>query len=178
MEWVIYKALLPAHGGGNEAKGRRGGCRASPAPSSGGVPPGEDFNAAGRYTPRGVMIPGMPGGRFNPRQAQRMLKQMGISSQEVEGVEEVIIRTKDRELVIKGASVTMVNVQGQTMFQVAGEPEERARGTGGSGAAVSIPEEDVRLVAEKAGVSEERARQALVECNGEPAEAIIKLMGG
>jgi len=36
--------------------------------------------------------------------------------------------------------------------------------------------EDIKLVAERAGVSEDEARQALDECGGEPAEAIIKLM--
>jgi len=40
----------------------------------------------------------------------------------------------------------------------------------------TIPEEDVQLVAEKAGVSEAEARKALEECGGEPAEAIIRLM--
>src|SRR6266513_900806 len=39
-----------------------------------------------------------------------------------------------------------------------------------------IPDEDVKLVAEKAGVSEEDARKALEEAGGEPAEAIIRLM--
>ena len=39
-----------------------------------------------------------------------------------------------------------------------------------------IPEEDVELVATQANVSKEEARKALEECNGEPAEAIIKLM--
>ena len=68
-----------------------------------------------------------------------------------------------------------MTVQGQTTFQVVGKPEERARGTG-EGGKQAIPIEDVRLVAEKAGVSEEEARKALEECGGEPAEAIIKLM--
>ena len=107
---------------------------------------------------------------------RRMMKQMGIESEEIQGVEEVIIRTADREYVIAGAQVTRMNVKGQaTVFQVVGEPEERAKGTGTPGKP-AIPVEDIRLVAEKAGVSEEEARKALEECNGEPAEAIIKLM--
>ncbi len=124
------------------------------------------------------MIPGMPGGRFNPRQAQRMLKQLGITSEEIDGVEEVIIRTREKEYVIAEPSVTMMKVQGQTMWQVTGEAQEGPRGGITKAAArVAIPDEDVKLVAEKAGVSEEEARQALEECNGEPAEAIIRLMG-
>ena len=41
-----------------------------------------------------------------------------------------------------------------------------------------IPNEDIELVASQAGVSPDKAREALEECGGEPAEAIIKLMGG
>ncbi len=122
------------------------------------------------------MIPGIPGGRVNPRQLQRMMKQLGITSEEIEGVEEVIIRTRDKEYVIDDPSVNMTKVQGQTTWQVTGEAREQARGGGKAVAKVAIPEEDVKLVAEKAGVSEEEARRALEECNGEPAEAIIRLM--
>ena len=119
----------------------------------------------------------IPGGRADPRQMRRMMKQMGIQSEEIEGVEEVIIRAADREYVIAGAQVTRMNVKGQaTVFQVVGEPEERAKGSGGAPGKPSIPIEDIRLVAEKAGVSEEKARKALEECGGEPAEAIIRLM--
>ncbi len=77
----------------------------------------------------------------------------------------------------KSVYLANVTVQGQTTFQVVGKPEERARGTG-EGGKPSIPIEDLRLVAEKAGVSEEEARKALEECGGEPAEAIIKMTGG
>ncbi len=117
----------------------------------------------------------IPGGRMDPRQMRRMMKQMGIESEEIEGVEEVIIRTADKEYYFSDVQVTKVVAQGQTTFQVLGKPEERAKGSGVAGKP-SIPIEDIRLVAEKAGVSEEEARKALEECNGEPAEAIIKLM--
>jgi len=42
--------------------------------------------------------------------------------------------------------------------------------------APSIPQEDIRMVAQQAGVSEAEALKALKESNGEPAEAIVKLM--
>ncbi len=118
------------------------------------------------------MIPGIPGGRVNPRQAKMLMKQLGYK--ELEDVEEVIIRTAEKELVIRAPSVAEMNVQGQQMYQVVGTAEEMARGEGG----VAFPEEDVQLVAERAGVSPEEARRALEECGGEPAEAIIMLMKG
>jgi nascent polypeptide-associated complex subunit alpha len=74
-------------------------------------------------------------------------------------------------------------MQGQTIYQVIGKPELYERGkapiegskTDGK-PGISISDEDVALVAEKAGVSEDEARKALEECEGQPAEAIIKLM--
>jgi len=117
----------------------------------------------------------IPGGRMDPRQMKRMMKQMGIETEEIDGVEEIIIRTADKEYVFTNAQVTKMSVQGQTTFQILGEPQERVKGANASDKS-AILTEDVKLVAEKAGVSEEEARKALEECNGEPAEAIIKLM--
>ena len=67
-----------------------------------------------------------------------------------------------------------MNMMGQQSYQIVGEPLERSLGEQGT----VIPQEDIELVASQAGVSEEDAKAALEECNGEPAEAIIKLMGG
>jgi nascent polypeptide-associated complex subunit alpha len=120
----------------------------------------------------------IPGGRMNPRQMKQMMKRMGIEAEELDGVEEVLIRTASKEYLFTKAQVTMMTVQGQKTVQVVGEPliRDRADATRAPPAKVAIPEEDVLLVAEKAGVSEEEARKALEETNGEPAEAIIRLM--
>lgn len=118
----------------------------------------------------------IPGGRVNPRQMKLMMKRMGISTEEIEGVEEVVIRTADQEYVIRPAAVTVMTVQGQKTYQVVGEGEIRARTKeeGPAGGFV-IPEEDVQLVVAQTGASEAEARQALRECDGQPAEAILKL---
>ncbi|MFQ5838718.1 MAG: nascent polypeptide-associated complex protein [Thermoplasmata archaeon] len=116
------------------------------------------------------MLPGIPGGRVNPRQAKVLMKQLGY--REMEDVEEVIIRTSTKEYIIRRAGVAEMTVQGQKIFQVVGEAEVVER----EGAGPTIPEEDVMLVVERAGVSPEEARKALEECGGEPAEAIIRLM--
>lgn len=121
----------------------------------------------------------VPGGRMNPRQMKQMMRRLGIDQEEVADVEEVVIRTATKEYVFPQAQVVLMTVQGQRMAQVVGEPLVRDRPDAASGSApakVVIPEEDVRLVAEKAGVSEAVARKALEEANGEPAEAIIRLM--
>jgi nascent polypeptide-associated complex subunit alpha len=114
----------------------------------------------------------IPGGRMSPKQMQAAMKRLGIKTEELENVEEVVIKTAEKDYVIPGAAVTKMEVQGQTTYQIVGEAEELARSDEGP----HVPEEDVRLVAEKANVSEDEARQALIECDGEPAEAILKLM--
>ena len=121
----------------------------------------------------------IPGGRVNPRQMKQAMKRMGIEQEELEGVEEVLIRTAAKEYVIRNPAVSAITAQGQKIWQVIGEPIVRDRADAKkpeAGAGPTVSEEDVALVAEKAGVSEEEARKALEDAGGEPAEAIIRLM--
>jgi len=119
------------------------------------------------------MMPGM--GRMNPRMMKKLQKQLQNSTEEIDATE-VIIRTKDKEIYFSNPSVSAMNMMGQQSYQIVGEPQERE--LGGEGSAPNIPNEDIELVASQAGVSTDKAREALEECGGEPAEAIIKLMGG
>lgn len=113
----------------------------------------------------------MPGG-MNPRQMKKMMRKLQMDMNELEDVEEVIIKTKSEDIIVRNAQVTIMNVKGSETYQVAGDVQKVPK----EGAAPKIPEEDIQLVASQAGVSEEEALAALEECNGEPAEAIIKLM--
>jgi nascent polypeptide-associated complex subunit alpha len=121
----------------------------------------------------------IPGGRANPRQMRQAMKRLGIEQEQMDDVDEVIIRTATKEYVIRDPNVTAMTAQGQKIWTVIGEPIVRDRADAKKAEdakAATIPEEDVKLVAEKAGVSEEDARKALEDCGGEPAEAIIRLM--
>src|SRR5439155_391861 len=72
-----------------------------------------------------------------------------------------------------------MTAQDQKIWTFNREPivRDRAGAKKAEGAtALTIPDEDVKLVAEKAGVSEEEALKALEDAGGEPAEAIIRLM--
>ena len=109
--------------------------------------------------------------RIDPRQMNRMMRQMGIQTEEMKGVEEVRIITSEKEYVFKKPEVTMTIVQGQKTYQIIGEPEEEQK----EGA---IPEEDIELVMQQTGASYEEAKKALEENDGEPAEAIIAIMSG
>ncbi len=143
------------------------------------IPPGRAQNLYPEPDVANRGDPLIPGGRVNPRQMRQAMKRMGIEQEELDDVEEVIIRTADKEYVIRNAAVTAITAQGQKIWQVLGEPVVRDRADKKSAEPSkpsAIPDEDVQLVAEKAGVSEEEARKALEEAGGEPAEAIIRLM--
>ena len=108
---------------------------------------------------------------MNPRQMERMMRKMGLNMEEMSGVKEVVIYTETKEVHITEPQVTIMNVQGEKNFQIQGKVTEKVLKT-------EIPDEDVSLVMDQTGASREEAVKALEEADGEPAEAIIKLMGG
>jgi len=119
----------------------------------------------------------MPGGRMNPKQMKAMMKRMGITQEDIEDVEEVVIKTRSKEIFFKDAVVTAMSVQGQKTYQIAGTPQERKRSReempqeeGG------IPEEDIKLVMSQTGCTASEAKKALEATDGAPAEAILKIM--
>ena len=114
------------------------------------------------------MFPGVGGRGMNPAKMKQMMKQMGISIDEIPNVEQVIIRTPEVDIVFNDANVTIMNAQGADTYQVVGTPEKVPR-------KLEIPDDDVRLVAEQTGVSEAEARKALEQANGDLAEAILTL---
>jgi nascent polypeptide-associated complex subunit alpha len=118
----------------------------------------------------------MPGGRMNPKQMKAMMKRMGIDQEELLGVEEVIIKTKTKELVFKDAVVTAVSVQGQKTYQVVGIPQERERQREEGEEEGGVPEDDIKLVMSQTGCTAAEAKKALLETDGAPAEAILKIM--
>ena len=107
----------------------------------------------------------------NRRQMERLMRQMGVKSKELEGVEEVVIKLRDREILISNAQVVVVEFGGQRTYQVVGTETERAR-------EFEPSEEDIKLVMEQTGASREIVVQTLKETGGDLAEAIVKLKSG
>ena len=120
------------------------------------------------------------GGGLNPRKMEQMMKQMGIDVEDVEA-EEVIIRTAEYDLVFGDAEVTKMDARGQETYQIIGSPEQVEAGAAGgaadagSEAESTVPDEDVDLVAQRADVSEDEAREALEANDGDLAAAIADL---
>ncbi|MFN4133642.1 MAG: nascent polypeptide-associated complex protein [Candidatus Hadarchaeales archaeon] len=106
--------------------------------------------------------------RVDRRQMERMMRQMGIKTKELEGVKEVLIKMDGREISIRDPQVVITEMGGQRSYQITGREIERSHPTPPS-------EEDVKLVMEQAGATREAAIRAILEANGDLAEAIVKL---
>ncbi len=108
-----------------------------------------------------------------------MMKQMGTKMDELGDITTVILRSPKREIVIEGAMITSINVQGQKMYQIAGgkstERKPQADAAPAEEQPPEIPEEDILLVAQQANVSMDKAKAALEEAGGDLAQAIIML---
>jgi len=104
--------------------------------------------------------------KINPRQMEKMMRQMGMSQQPLEAEEVIIKKSDGGEIVISNPDVQKVKMMGQESFQITGDIEERESS--------EFTDEDVEMVAEQAGVSKEEALKALQEF-GDIAEAILHL---
>ena len=114
-------------------------------------------------------------GRMNPRmlkQMQKMMKDFGMEAKDLD-VKRVIFVFEEEEWIFDEPKVQVMDVLGIKTYSITGKPEKIKREK--EEVKVEITEEDVELVAEQCNVSKEEARKALEECNGDIAEAIVKL---
>lgn len=101
---------------------------------------------------------------------RRMLDRMGLDMKELPNVQEVIIKTDKKEIVISKPAVTEMKSKDNSIFQViANGYEEKELET------PVFSEEDIMLVSQQANVSAEVAANALKETKGDLARAILLL---
>ena len=112
------------------------------------------------------MFPGMGG--LNPKKMQSMMKQLGMSQDEIEAKRVIIEKEDGTKIVFENPSVTKMNIQGNDMFQITGDFKEETQEL------ESFSEEDVKTVMEKTGANEEDSKKTLEE-TGDLADAILKL---
>ncbi|MFB6203985.1 MAG: nascent polypeptide-associated complex protein [Candidatus Nanohaloarchaea archaeon] len=103
------------------------------------------------------MIPG------NKGDMAKMMKQMGVDMEEIDA-DRVEVKIGDRKLVFEDPDLSKLDVQGNEIFQLKGVYEEQE----------DISQEDVELVVEKTGASEEEAREALKDSE-DVADAVMSL---
>jgi nascent polypeptide-associated complex subunit alpha len=109
----------------------------------------------------------MPG-NINPRKMKQMMKQLGMQVEQIEDVTRIVITTPRGSYIFDTAEVTAMTMQGITTYQIAGQPRFEP-------AIPEIPDDDVKMVAEQAGVPLDDAREALRKSRGDIAEAILQL---
>ena len=105
---------------------------------------------------------------INPKQMQKMMNKMGMKQEEIPASEVIIKGPK--EIIIKNPHVVKINMMGQETYQVVGTPVEQSLET-----KPEINDEDVQAVVDQTGSSGEEARKTIEECEGDLAEAILKL---
>lgn len=89
---------------------------------------------------------------MNPKQLEKMARQMGMQMENIEATE-VIIKSPSGDILIKNPQVSKVCMGSTETFQVMGEVVKADAGKS----------EDIEILMEKTGISEERAKELLDE---------------
>ena len=104
--------------------------------------------------------------KMNPRQLEKMARRMGMQASAIEA-EEVIIRTRENDIVISDPQVSKINMMGQETWQITGQAEEKPR--------KPFTDEDIDTVVNQTGASRGEVEAALEAAHGDLAEAIMNL---
>jgi nascent polypeptide-associated complex subunit alpha len=102
---------------------------------------------------------------INPKKLEKIMSKLGLQTQTIDA-NEVLIRTAQKDIVIKNPQVTKLTISGQQTWQITGHVEEHETGP---------TKDDIAIVVSQTGASEAKAKQALIESGGDLAAAILKL---
>ena len=108
--------------------------------------------------------------KISPREMEKMMRQMGIKSENIEA-DEVVIRCADKEILIKNPVIQKVNMMGQDSFQISGEITEHSVDED----APKYTDDDIQMVMNQTNCTKSEAEDALKETEGDLAEAILIL---
>jgi nascent polypeptide-associated complex subunit alpha len=101
---------------------------------------------------------------INPKLMKQAMKKMGVKQEEIDA-SRVIIEGHDKKIIINNPSVVKINMMGKDSFQISGDVSEEEL--------EKFNLEDVKTVVSQAGCSEEDAKIALENNDGDIAAAII-----
>lgn len=104
----------------------------------------------------------MPG--VDAKKLEQMMKKLNMDMRQLEA-EEVVIKMKDREIVISGPEIMITNMMGREVYQITGAISERK----------GVSSEDVKMVMQQTGADEEVVAKKLKELNNDLARAISEL---
>ena len=92
--------------------------------------------------------------RGGNREMRRMMDKMGLDMKEIPNVQEVIIKTDKKEIIISKPAVTEMKAQDNSIFTVTADSYEEME--------LEVPifsEDDIQLVSQQAGVDEEKSQK-------------------
>lgn len=131
------------------------------------------------------MFPGM-GGKQNARQMNQMMRRLGIQVKEIPDVQEVIIRTSEKQYTFRDAEVTTMDAHGQKTYQFTGSatvrdltPEEK-KGIAKPGTEPAAAPETATAEAEPeepTKSAEEQLREVEVEISDEDIALVASQTG-
>ena len=103
-------------------------------------------------------------GKMDPKKVQDMMKKMNMNVRDIIA-EEVIIKCKDKNIIISQPEVMVVDMSGKEVYQISGVVSESE----------SIKEEDILLIMKRTGKDRETVVKKLEELNKDLAKTIMEL---
>jgi len=103
-------------------------------------------------------------GKMDPKKVQEMMKKMNLKVRELKA-EEVIIKCKNKNIIISEPEVMIADMLGKEVYQISGVVSEANR----------LSEEDIKLIMKKTGKNRETVVQKLEELNNDLAKTIMEL---
>lgn len=103
---------------------------------------------------------------MNPKQMEKMLKQMGINSKEI-SAKRVVIECEGENIIISEPQITEIAMQGQKSYQIQGKVFVEP----------ALNEDDIKMIMGQCSCDRQKAIDALKKSNGDIAQAILDLKG-
>ena len=103
-------------------------------------------------------------GKMDPKKMQKLMQKLNLKVQEIPA-EEVIIKCKDKNIIISKPEVMLADMMGKDVYQVTGVVSESEQ----------ISERDIEMVMEKTGMDRKTVVKKLEELDNDLARAILEL---
>ena len=100
----------------------------------------------------------------DPKKLQEMMRKLNMNIQQIPA-EIVVIKSKNKQIVISNPEVMLANMMGKDVYQITGEVSE----------SVPVSEEDIRMVMEQTGKDRGTVLAKLEELDNDLAKAILEL---
>ncbi len=100
----------------------------------------------------------------DPKKIEKMMKKLNMNIQQVPA-EMVVIKTKEKDIVISNPEVMIADMMGKEVYQISGEVSE----------SVPVNEGDIKLVMDQTGKDRNTVVAKLEELNNDLAKAITEL---